>query len=101
MPLWIRISRPKRACCACRRLISAWPAVLRSASSGRFVVVPSIAAIRTPFSAVRATLTRSPSASTVCPRMSKPMPTFPTVAGANAVAVSRTSHLEDQSFAPR
>ncbi len=90
MPFSIVISKPKSSSALSARLLSAWPAVLRDASSGSSVATPVMARIRTPRSAVRTTCTRSPIASTVWPRMSKPMPTLPTVAGANAVALLRT-----------
>src|SRR5271168_1252888 len=43
--------------------------------------------MRTIGSAIRSRRTRSPTACTVCPRISKPIPTLATVAGAKAVTV--------------
>ena len=74
------------------------PAVFFSAASGRSATTPRIDRIDTPGFARRVTVTRSPRAATVWPRMSKPTATLPTLAGANAVARRpRTAH----SLAPR
>ena len=88
MPLSISTSMPKSRFSASAIASSARPAVLRSASSGSDSVVPVIARMRTPRLALRVMRTRSPIASTVWPRMSKPTPTLPTVAGAKAVTTS-------------
>ena len=85
MPLSISNSNPcsslSAACIAC----SARPAVLLFGSTGNSPATPVTARMRTAGSSIRLTQTRSPTVSTVCPRMSKPMPTLATVAGAKAV----------------
>jgi hypothetical protein len=73
---------------------TAMPAVFFSAASGRSATTP-VMADRHASARAPVRRTRSPSAATVWPRMSKPMPTLPTLAGANAVArrANRRSQL--------
>ena len=78
--------RPSPACIACTAL----PAVFRSASAGNSPAMPPMLRMRTTGSAMRRARTRSPSASIVWPKMSKPMPTLATVAGAKAVTSPST-----------
>ncbi len=88
MPLSISIAKPNGGRSLSYIASSARPAVFFSGSCGSLSAMPLMAEMMTPGSLRRATVTRSPRASTAKPRMSKPMATLPTDAGANAVARS-------------
>src|SRR5437764_1136964 len=89
MPLSISRVKPNLGCRASCMASSALPAVLSSTLCGSSPAIPLTADIVTPGAAVAVTVTRSPSASTANPRMSKPIATLPTEAGANALARMR------------
>ena len=95
MPLSMSSSKPWPGLTASYIACTARPAVLRCGSMGSSPATPVIDRMRTIASSMRRTRTRSPTASTVWPRMSKPMPTLATVAGAKAVtSVSMFSSSE-------
>ena len=86
MPFSMCMSKPKSGFAATFSANSARPAVFFSGSVGSSDTTPEEPVMRTPGVAERVTVTRSPRASTAKPRMSKPIATLPTEAGANAVA---------------
>src|ERR1700728_3743631 len=86
MPLSISTVKPKSGRATSASASSARPAVLSAATRGSSPAMPRTAWISTPGAPRRITVTRSPSASTEKPRMSKPIATLPTEAGAHAVA---------------
>ncbi len=88
IPLSISIAKPNGGRSFSYIAIRARPAVFFSGSCGSLPAIPLMPVMTTPGSFRRATVTRSPRASTAKPRMSKPMATLPTDAGANAVARS-------------
>jgi hypothetical protein len=86
MPLSMRIAKPnpgRRTSCIAS---NARPAVFSSGSIGSCPANPLMSVMVTPGCSVRLTVTRSPSAPTENPRISKPIATLATEAGANAVA---------------
>src|SRR5271166_3069453 len=85
IPLSISISNPYDSPSASCIAWSARPAVFFGGSIGKSPATPLISRMRTTGSMMRCRRTRSPTASTVCPRISKPIATLATVAGANAV----------------
>src|SRR6185312_12771266 len=97
MPLCRINSKPCGKPSASRNFSSAMPAVLRSGSTGRFVATPSIAAMRTTGSSITRTSARSPAPAMPWPRMSKPTPILPTLAGANACATRIRGAVEFDS----
>ena len=88
-PLSSSSSKPKSSPSASCIAMRARPAVLCAASRGKSGTMPWIAVMVTPGSDTRLTVARSPIASTEKPRMSKPIATLPTEAGANARAEAR------------
>ncbi len=95
MPFSISIANPKSGLTVSYNAIRARPAVFFSGSVGSSPAMPEMRVITTPGSLRRVTVTLSPNASTAKPRISNPIATLPTEAGANAVALEITSVLRD------
>src|SRR5271156_5242660 len=99
MPFSISSSNPKSGVSVSRMTCTARPAVLFCGSTGSGPATPGMERMRTIGSSMRRMRTRSPTASTVCPKISKPMPTLATVAGAKAVTSVSTvyANLEQRA----